>query len=99
MSGDDTRLVAATQIDDQILALARSVTADDPVALELISDAIHALFMDGHMPEAVATAIAAGYQELSQGTAWLPVAVRSSSTAEDLQHRRPCRRARRGETL
>jgi rifampicin phosphotransferase len=76
--------VAATQIGDQILALARSVTADDPVVLEQISDAIRALFMNGQMPEAIAIAIVTGYQELSQGAAWLPVAVRSSATAEDL---------------
>lgn len=76
--------VAATQIGDRILALVRSVTADDPVALEQVSEAIRALFMDGHMPEAIANAIVMAYQELSHGTARLPVAVRSSATAEDL---------------
>jgi rifampicin phosphotransferase len=78
--------VAANQIGDRILALARSVTPDDPVALEQISEAIRALFTDGHMPEEIAHAIVMGYQELSHGAApaRLPVAVRSSATAEDL---------------
>jgi pyruvate,water dikinase len=76
--------VDATQIGDQTLALARSVTADDPVGLEQVSDAIRALFMGGHMPEEIANAIATAYQELSQGADWQPVAVRSSATAEDL---------------
>src|SRR5215207_6204424 len=78
--------VAANQIGDPILALARSVTAADPVALEQVSEAIRALFTDGHMPEEIANAIVMGYQELSHGAAAarLPVAVRSSATAEDL---------------
>jgi pyruvate,water dikinase len=78
--------VAAHQIGDRILALARSVTPDDPVALEQVSEAIRTLFRDGHVPEEIANAIVMGYQELSHGAsaARLPVAVRSSATAEDL---------------
>jgi rifampicin phosphotransferase len=78
--------VAAHQISDRILALARSVTPDDPVALEQVSEAIRALFTDGHMPEEIAHAIVMAYQELSHGAAAarLPVAVRSSATTEDL---------------
>src|SRR5436305_12158446 len=49
--------VAANDLNDRILALARQATPDDPVSLESAAAEIHALFMQGHMPEDIAAAI------------------------------------------
>ena len=77
--------VAANQINDRLLALARQVAPDDPPALEHTAAAIRALFEQGQMPAEVAAAIDAAYEALAGAAPpVLPVAVRSSATAEDL---------------
>ncbi|MEP7199100.1 MAG: PEP/pyruvate-binding domain-containing protein, partial [Chloroflexota bacterium] len=78
--------VAANDIGPPLLALAKSVAPDDPVALDRISTEMRALFERGAMPDDVARAIDEAYQDLAgfQNPRGLPVAVRSSATAEDL---------------
>src|SRR5689334_6485389 len=60
--------VAANQINERLLALARCVTPDDPPALEQIAEAIRALFEGGQMPAEVAAAIDAAYDALAGAT-------------------------------
>ncbi len=77
--------IAVNGINDRLLALARRVAPDDPVALECTAAAIQALFAGGQMPPDIVTALDAAYQALAGADpAALPVAVRSSATAEDL---------------
>lgn len=75
--------VDANQLRVQIIDLATHTRANDPATLEVASDEIRALFMQGQIPADRATEIIAAYQQLAQdhGPA---VAVRSSATAEDL---------------
>ncbi|MGH2522339.1 MAG: PEP/pyruvate-binding domain-containing protein [Anaerolineales bacterium] len=75
--------VNANDIQPRILTLARNVQADDPVALENASAEIESLFARGGMPDEFVNELVSAYAELS-GRAALPVAVRSSATAEDL---------------
>jgi pyruvate,water dikinase len=75
--------VQANGLQDRIVALASAAAPDDPVSLDGASEGIRSLFAVGVMPDAVAAEIAASYERLSAGAA-LPVAVRSSATAEDL---------------
>ena len=72
--------VEANQLQSRILALAKNIPSDDPAALDNASADIRALFKHGVIPE-VAADITRAYHQL---TAQLPVAVRSSATAEDL---------------
>jgi len=55
-------------------------------SLQESGEAIRRLFLDGEFPEAIAGAIRETYRELSRrsGSKEVPVAVRSSATAEDL---------------
>lgn len=76
--------VAANGLAEQIVALARKVAGDNPVALDHASEQIRALFAQGDMPAALAEPIVAAYRQLSSNAPNLPVAVRSSATAEDL---------------
>src|SRR5690242_11539486 len=77
--------VAANDINERLLALAHGVTPDDPPALEQTAGAIRDLFEGGQMPAEVGTAIDAAYAALAGADPpRLPVAVRSSATAEDL---------------
>src|SRR5262245_59536896 len=78
--------VAANQLGERVLALAQAVTPDDPAALERTSAEIGALFTVGRMPEQIAEALLSAYNALAGAGAHspLPVAVRSSATAEDL---------------
>jgi hypothetical protein len=57
--------VSANAITEPLLDLARSVTPNDPVALDSISEEIRALFSNGRMPDEVANAIISAYAELS----------------------------------
>jgi pyruvate,water dikinase len=75
--------VDANRLGDRILELARAVPSEDPVALEHVAAQIHSLFDQGSMPDELGQAIASAYASLS-AAASLPVAVRSSATAEDL---------------
>ena len=77
--------VTENGLQEQILAAVSgisAVTADHPAALEEASRQIGRLFENGVMPDAIAGAIRQAYAELGGGE--LPVAVRSSATAEDL---------------
>ena len=76
--------VAANHLAEQIVALAREVAGDDPVALDHASEQIRGLFAQGEMPAALAETIVAAYRRLAGSTPDMPVAVRSSATAEDL---------------
>ena len=69
--------------------LSKLVCTDDPTALEAATQAIFNLFEQGEIPEDIAQEIKDGYRQLARAsqcpeTVLLPVAVRSSSTAEDL---------------
>ncbi|HET9866530.1 MAG TPA: PEP/pyruvate-binding domain-containing protein, partial [Nitrospira sp.] len=61
-------------------SVGENVPADDTAALEKISAQIRAAFSLGVMPAEIETAIRAAYAEFQD----VPVAVRSSATAEDL---------------
>ena len=76
------RFVAEHRLQEQILATVSAVTPDQPATLEEASKQIASLFAQSAMPEDIAGAIRQAYAELGGGD--LPVAVRSSATAEDL---------------
>src|SRR5437588_450826 len=83
------RFVAANGLQTAIVAAASAASANDPAALERAAARIQALFASGDMPDDVAHAIRGAYAALTspgaQGeTTAIPVAVRSSATAEDL---------------
>ena len=75
--------VQANGIGDAIVGRALVTRADDPAGFEEVAEGISALFSGGKVPEAMADEIRAAYQELSEDGE-MPVAVRSSATAEDL---------------
>ena len=75
--------VEANGIGDAIVGRALVTRADDPAGFEEVAEGISALFSGGKVPEAMADEIRAAYQELSEDGE-MPVAVRSSATAEDL---------------
>src|SRR6266487_5121993 len=68
-------------LQELILDAVVQVVADQPATLVEASERIEKLFAQGRMPDALAEAISRAYAELG---ADLPVAVRSSATAEDL---------------
>lgn len=76
--------VATNRIAEQLLLLARTTTPDDPVKLDQTSADIRAFFELGIVPPTVETAIRTAYLQLSGSDVPVPVAVRSSATAEDL---------------
>src|SRR5258708_18687043 len=76
------RFVTENGLQEQILAAVSAVTADQPATLEEASKQIAGLFEKSVMPDEIAGAIRQAYAELGGGD--LPVAVRSSATAEDL---------------
>ncbi len=76
------RFVTEHGLQEQILAAVSGVTADQPTTLEEASRQIAELFEKSVMPDEIAGAIRQAYAEL--GGDDLPVAVRSSATAEDL---------------
>src|SRR6266516_4047934 len=76
------RFVTENGLQEQILAAVASVAADHPATLEEASRQIGSLFAKSVMPDDIAGAIRQAYAEL--GGDDLPVAVRSSATAEDL---------------
>ncbi len=75
------RFVEENHLRDGILAAVAQAQANDPATLERASEQIQSLFAQGTMPVEIAGAIRQRYSELG---ADLPVAVRSSATAEDL---------------
>ena len=76
------RFVAANELQEAILAAVSATKADDPATLEEASRQIGRLFARSAMPDEIAEAIGQAYAALGGGD--LPVAVRSSATAEDL---------------
>ncbi|GHO97767.1 pyruvate, phosphate dikinase [Reticulibacter mediterranei] len=76
------RFVAENGLQERILAAVSTVNADQPAQLEAAAQQIEQLFAQGTMPTEIAGMIRQGYAELGGGD--LPVAVRSSATAEDL---------------
>src|SRR5437764_8848518 len=74
--------VTENGLQEQILATVSAVTADQPTSLEEASRKIGRMFAQGSMPAEIAAAICQAYAVL--GGDDLPVAVRSSATAEDL---------------
>jgi len=69
-------------LQEQILAAVSATKADDPATLEEAARQIGGLFAQSAMPDEIAEAIRQAYAALGGGE--LPVAVRSSATAEDL---------------
>jgi rifampicin phosphotransferase len=76
------RFVEENGLQEKILAVVSAVAAQDPAALEEASKQIGQLFAQGMIPDEISSAISLAYAELGEGN--LPVAVRSSATAEDL---------------
>lgn len=76
------RFVVENGLQEKILEAVSAISADDPQTLDEASRKIGELFTQGTMPAGVASAISQAYAELGGGE--LPVAVRSSATAEDL---------------
>lgn len=75
------RFVAENGLQADILAAVAVVAVDQPATLETASKQIEQLFTQGVMPDEVVEAIREAYKRLGND---LPVAVRSSATAEDL---------------
>ena len=76
------RFVTEHGLQEQILAAVSAVTPDQPATLEEASRQIGRLFAQSALPDDIAEAIRRAYAALGGGD--LPVAVRSSATAEDL---------------
>lgn len=74
--------VASHHLQEPILAAVAKTAPDQPATLEAAARTIAALFAQHPIPAAIADAIAQAYIRLGGDT--LPVAVRSSATAEDL---------------
>ena len=70
-------------LQPQIVELASNASVADPQSSQKVSKAINKLFLQANMPESVRGDLLAAYAELVKGGE-LPVAVRSSATAEDL---------------
>ncbi len=75
--------VEAHGMQKQIVALAQSVSAEDPQSSESASEKIRDLFMQGDLADDLAAEITTAYETLTQDGK-TAVAVRSSATAEDL---------------
>ena len=75
--------VAANDFQREILEVAAALDPTDPPSLEAAAAGIREMFTAGRVPDEVAQSIAAAYERLA-GDRPLPVAVRSSATAEDL---------------
>jgi len=72
--------VQAHGLQQQIVELARTVSVDDPQSSEAASAKIRQIFLSADVPADIADAVMAAYADLGE----VPVAVRSSATAEDL---------------
>ena len=76
------RFITENGLQEQILSAVSAVTAVQPATLEEASRKIGSLFAQSAMPDEIAGEISLEYAALGGGD--LPVAVRSSATAEDL---------------
>ncbi len=74
--------VAKYGLQEQILAAVSTASPDQPATCDAAAQTIATLFAQYPMPNKVASAIRQAYAKLGGGD--LPVAVRSSATAEDL---------------
>ncbi|MCX6046419.1 MAG: PEP/pyruvate-binding domain-containing protein, partial [Chloroflexi bacterium] len=74
--------VAENNLQTRILAIVSEVNVDEPATLDNAAQQIGQLFATSELPAAIAAAICQAYAALGEGD--LPVAVRSSATAEDL---------------
>lgn len=74
--------VEANGLQDKIVAAAEAVGGGDPAAIDKTARAIRRMFARGTVDPETAAAVAKAYADLGGGD--LPVAVRSSATAEDL---------------
>lgn len=73
--------VGQDSLQQEVLAAMGEIRTDRPETLEATSRRIAALFAERAMPEAIAEQVSAAYTAIG---AEVPVAVRSSATAEDL---------------
>src|SRR5215212_10979435 len=76
------RFVAGQGLQEQILAAVATASLDQPATVDAAAQAIARLFAQQPMPNEVAQTVRQAYHRLGEGD--LPVAVRSSATAEDL---------------
>ncbi|GHO71742.1 hypothetical protein KSC_106340 [Ktedonobacter sp. SOSP1-52] len=74
--------VARHGLQEPILTAVSTISPDQPATLEAAAQTVATLFAQHPMPEEVAQAIRDAYFRLGEGA--LPVAVRSSTTTEDL---------------
>ena len=72
--------VEANSLQQKIVDLAQTVSADDPQSSEVASEKIKQLFLGADMPEGIADELITAHGALGESA----VAVRSSATAEDL---------------
>ncbi len=72
--------VQAHDLQQRIVDLASEVSADDPQSSEEASKKIKQLFLGAEIPDDIVSALFSAYGDLGE----VPVAVRSSATAEDL---------------
>ena len=72
--------VEAHNLQEEIVALAQAVSAEEPQSSQAASEAIRPLFLNNTFPQQIAKDLVSAWQQLG-ATA---VAVRSSATAEDL---------------
>jgi phosphoenolpyruvate synthase/pyruvate phosphate dikinase len=83
-----TQFVATNHLEAEITAALATIDPAQPATLEAAAQRIRAAFEAGQMPEAIAAEIAAAHTTLGEpqgkSSCDLPVAVRSSATAEDL---------------
>ena len=75
--------VQAHGLQQQIVDLAHTVSADEPQSSEVVSQKIRTLFRQGVIADDLAMEIVGAYEQLTHGSD-AAVAVRSSATAEDL---------------
>lgn len=75
------RFVMENGLQERIVDAVAAVAVDQPATLDTASRHVAQLFAQGVMPDEVAEAIRKAYGRLGSG---VPVAVRSSATAEDL---------------
>jgi phosphohistidine swiveling domain-containing protein len=82
------RFVVKHELQERILAAVSTAAPDQPAVLEEASSRIGQLFAQSTMPEDIAEAIRRAYDDLGAyaglGEGDVPVAVRSSATAEEL---------------
>lgn len=85
-TGAYRHFVAENNLRERIAQACASLNPEDPASLETASETIRAGFTAGTMPAQLALPIREAYERLCSETGhpYLPTAVRSSATAEDL---------------